>query len=94
MNEDAVEGLHGWERKALSALMALLVTVFGLWAGVVYNTGQDVLIEVAAIRRELAADRVATERRLTILEQRQSYVVETLRHLHNGVTVPSDEDEP
>ena len=94
MNEDAVEGLHGWERKALSALMALLVTVFGLWAGVVYNTGQDVLIEVAAIRRELAADRVATERRLTILEQRQSYVFETLRHLHNGVTVPSDEDEP
>lgn len=91
---EAEDTLRGWERKALSALMGLLILVFGTWAGVVYRTGQDVLSEIAAIRRELAADRVATERRLTILEQRQSYVVETLRHLHNGVTVPNGEDTP
>ena len=89
MNEDAVEGLHGWERKALSALMALLVTVFGLWAGVVYNTGQDVLIEVAAIRAELQSDRLVNERRLTILEQRQIYVIETLRRMH--ADAPTDD---
>ena len=52
----------------------------------------DVLREVALIRAELQSDRLVNERRLTILEQRQSYVIETLRRMH--ADVPADDTVP
>lgn len=86
------DDLRNWERKALAALMGLVATVMGVWAGVVYDTGQDVLREVASIRVELQSDRLVNERRLTILEQRQSYVIEALRRMH--ADVPADDTVP
>jgi len=83
------DDLRNWERKALAALMGLVAMVMGVWAGVVYDTGQDVLREVASIRAELQSDRLVNERRLTILEQRQSYVIETLRRMH--ADAPTDD---
>lgn len=86
------DDLRNWERKALAALMGLVAMVMGVWAGVVYDTGQDVLREVASIRAELQSDRLVNERRLTILEQRQSYVIEALRRTH--ADVPADDTVP
>ena len=83
------DDLRNWERKALAALMGLVAMIMGVWAGVVYDTGQDVLREVASIRAELQSDRLVNERRLTILEQRQSYVIETLRRMH--ADAPTDD---
>ena len=88
------DDLRNWERKALAALMGLVAMVMGVWAGVVYDTGQDVLREVASIRAELQSDRLVNERRLTILEQRQSYVIETLRRMHADADVPLGEVVP
>lgn len=82
------EDLRHWERKALVALMGLVSTVMAVWAGIVYDTGQDVLREVAQIRTEIQADRLVNERRLTIIEQKQGYVIETLRRLHWAADVP------
>lgn len=86
------EDLRHWERKAIVALMGLVSTVMAVWAGIVYDTGQDVLREVASIRAELQSDRLVNERRLTILEQRQGYVIETLRRMR--ADVPADDTVP
>lgn len=92
---DDTEDLRHWERKALAGLIAMLVAIFGLWAGMVWNGTDKVLARLEALSAQMASDRLEqeryrsmTERRLTIIEQRQSYVIEALRERHNGVVVP------
>lgn len=95
MNEE--EELRQWERKALAGLMAMLVTVFGLWAGVVWQGTDKVVDRLDTVVTQMAADRLEqeryrsmTERRLTIIEQRQQFVIESLRNSHKPgeVVVP------
>jgi hypothetical protein len=94
--EDA-DDLRQWERKALAGLIAMLVAVLGLWAGVVWSGTDKVLARLEAMSAQLAADRLEqeryrslTERRLTIIEQRQQYVIEAMRnnHAREQVIVP------
>lgn len=90
MGEEQEPALRHWERK-------LLIVAFGAWAGVVAIYGQAavsridrVVQEMEADRREDAAYRTAMERRLTIVEQQQNFVIEALRedgHSHR-VTGP------
>ena len=95
--EDIDGGLREWERKVLTGLLALLVTVLGLWAGVVWNGTDKVVDRLDVVVTQMAADRLEqeryrslTERRLTIIEQRQQYVIEALRNNHeqDRVVIP------
>lgn len=94
---DDTDDLRQWERKALAGLVAMLVAVFGLWAGVVWNGTDKVVDRLDTVVNQMAADRLEqeryrslTERRLTIIEQRQQYVIEALRnnHAREQVIVP------
>lgn len=88
MEEEQEPSLRHWERK-------LLIVAFGAWAGVVAIYGQAAVNRIDRVVGELEADRRAQaeyrtlmERRLTIVEQRQAYVIEALKAQHNGVVVP------
>ena len=77
--EQEEPSLHNWERK-------LLIVAFGAWAGVVAMYGQaaigrvDRLVQQMELdRKESAEYRTTLERRITIIEQRQAYVLEALR---------------
>ena len=92
MNDESND-VRDWERKAIAGLLALLVTVFGLWAGVVWSSSDKVLTRLDNIAMQMASDRLeqsqyrmTMERRLTIQEQqisvmsqRQTWVIDTLR---------------
>ena len=89
MDSDEQE-LRNWERKAVAGLLALLVTVFGIWAGVVWSSADKVMQRLDVVVNQMTADRLEqeryrslNERRLTILEQRQQYVIEALRNNHD-----------
>jgi len=96
---DSTDDVRQWERKTIVALLALLITVCGVWAGVVWSSSDKVLarldqlaIQMNSDRLEQAQYRMALERRLTIQEQqmslvaqRQSYVIDTLRQQGRGV---------
>ena len=91
---DDIDDLRHWERKALAGLVAMLVAVFGLWAGVVWSGTDKVLARLEVLSAQMAADRLEqeryrslTERRLTIIEQRQQYVIEALRNGHRACEV-------
>ena len=43
---DTSDDLRHWERKLLGGLALLLTTTFGVWAGVVYNGTQQVLVRI------------------------------------------------
>lgn len=95
--EQEEEELRQWERKAVAGLLGMLVLVFGTWAGVVWNGTDKVVEKLDVVVTQMAADRLEqeryrsmTERRLTIIEQRQQYVIEALRNNHkpDAVIVP------
>lgn len=82
---ESIEDVRLWERKAVASLLGLLAVCFSVWAGVVWNSGQDVVRELRAARLEDAQYRLVMERRVTILEQRQAIVLETLRKMNQPV---------
>lgn len=93
------DDVRRWERKAIAALLALLVTVFGVWAGVVWSSSDKVLVRLDQLSSQLSSDRLeqaqyrmAMERRLTLqesqtatLSQRQAWVIDTLRQQGRGI---------
>jgi hypothetical protein len=92
---DAQNDIHQWERKAVVWLLGALVTCFTLWAGVVWNSGQDVVQEMRQTRLEDAQYRLLMERRLTvaeqqlvILQQRQQWVVNRMIDEHKDELPP------
>jgi hypothetical protein len=93
---DIENDIHQWERKALVGVLGLLVVCFTAWAGVVFNSGQDVVHELRATREENAQYRLLMERRVTLLEkqteilsQRQEWVIRNMMSQHqNSTTVP------
>lgn len=108
MNRDEIEqevafnhhqdSIREWERKAVTALLGLLITVFGIWAGVVWNGTKEVVTQINDISKQLSADRLEQvqyrmlmERRLTIQEQqlevmrqRQQWVIEHIQSEGKG----------
>ena len=92
---DAQNDIHQWERKAVVWLLGALVTCFTLWAGVVWNSGQDVVQEMRQTRLEDAQYRLLMERRLTIAEQqltilhqRQEWVIGRVQSGTHGSVPP------
>jgi len=89
---EAENDIHQWERKAVVWLLGGLVCCFTLWAGVVWNSGQDVVEEMRRARVEDAQYRLLMERRLTvaeqqlvILQQRQEWVINRMINPDHGV---------
>jgi hypothetical protein len=87
-NGEATEGLRHWERKAIAALLAVLTSVFAIWAGIVYSGVNDVVREVRQVRDDMNVDRVdderyrsLAERRLAILEDRQAEMIRRIGRL-------------
>jgi len=73
--------VNAWERR-------LLIAAFGAWAAVVAAYGQavvkrvdSVVTEMAEDRKEAAEQRTVMERRITILENNQQYIIRRLEHL-------------
>jgi hypothetical protein len=92
---DVENDIHQWERKAVAGLLALLGTCFMIWAGVVWNSGQNVVGELRQARMEDAQYRLLMERRLTvaeqqltILQQRQEWVISRLISPGHGEVPP------
>ena len=90
----AENDIHAWERKAVAGLLSLLGVCFLTWAGVVWSSGQNVVKELREARVEDAQYRILMERRLTvaeqqltILQQRQSWVIDRLIG-HEGEKLP------
>lgn len=88
-----LEELRIWERKVIAGLLAMLTTAFLAWAGVVWNSADKLMARIDHMTEQLAADRVEQqlyraqiERRLSIVEERQSRVLrwidEEERHAH------------
>jgi hypothetical protein len=87
--------VRAWERKAIIGLLGLLIAAFGFWAQVVREGTQQLIAEVGSVRAELIKRDAAhaeyqrlMERRITILEQRDQYIIQALTSLHDGVAVP------
>jgi hypothetical protein len=88
-SEDAI---RSWERRSITGLLGLVILAFTVWAGVVWNATDKVLMRVDSLVREVSADRVEQmeyramlERRLTIQEQqaetfkqRQNWLIEQM----------------
>lgn len=95
MEDEDASIVHHWERRVLVGLAAGLISVFGIWATVVWNGTQAVVNEVRMMRQEVMADRVeqekyraAMERRIAILEVRQAYVLRSLERMDGGRPTP------
>ena len=92
MNGEAIL-LRNWERRILVGLMGLLAAGFFAWAGVVWSGKEDLvnrmdqaIILNAADRLEQERYRALVERRLALIEQKQAFVLETLRK--QGIVTP------
>lgn len=87
-DDDAADVVHRWERR-------LLIAAFGGWALVVAAYGQAAVNRIDRITEEMQRDReqrvaaeMLMERRVTILEQRQAAVIETLRSMKQTPAIP------
>jgi hypothetical protein len=86
------DDIREWERKAIAALLGLLTAAFIVWAGVVWNGTDKVMVRMDTVAQEMSSDRIEQqqyrailERRLTIQEQqleivkrRQDYVLDAI----------------
>lgn len=80
--EDTLEELRAWERKAVAGLLAALTAGFLAWAGVVWNSTDNIMLRLDRMAEQLAADRLEqqsylaqVERRMAIVEERQGRVL-------------------
>ena len=84
-DQETMDELRSWERKAVAGLLVLLTTAFLAWAGVVWNSADKVMMRIDRMSDQLFADRLeqqmyraALERRITIIEERQGAVLRRL----------------
>lgn len=89
---DDADEIRQWERKAIASLLALLTASFMVWAGVVWNATDKVMVRIDTIVLDMSRDRIEQqqyraimERRLTIQEQqtevlrdRQKWVIDQM----------------
>ena len=84
-DESTLAELRSWERKAVAGLLGLLTTAFLAWAAVVWNSADKVMVRIDRMNDQLQADRLeqqmyraAMERRLSLVEDRQAWVLKQL----------------
>ena len=89
---DDHDDVRQWERKAIASLLALLTASFMVWAGMVWNATDKVMVRIDTIVTDMARDRIeqqqyraVMERRITIQEQqievlrdRQAWVIDRI----------------
>ena len=90
-NQETMDELRSWERKAVAGLLALLATAFLAWAGVVWSSADKVMMRIDRMSDQLSADRLEqqmyraqVERRIAIIEERQGAVIRSLERGERG----------